>query len=126
MRWAALIGGAFRGELQGCEQAGKAGAEDDDARAARLHGPSQPGSRGKQETPVFRCRRGTPEVQSTIGDGEMPTEPALSAAQWLARQPDRSGQPQGAACRDQGVQLGELSFAVVTGRHRQFLRAPVA
>ena len=65
-------------------------------------------------------------VQSTIGGGQMSTEPALSAAQWLARDPDRSGQPQGAACRDQGVQLGELSFAVVTGRHRQFLRAPVA
>jgi len=73
MRWAALIGGAFRGELQGCEQAGKAGAEDDDARAARLHGPSQPGSRGKQETPVVRCWRGTPEAQGMIGGGMPPS-----------------------------------------------------
>ena len=44
-----------------------------------------------------------------IGGGEMSTEPLLYAAQWLARQPDRSGQPGGVACRDQGVQLGELS-----------------
>jgi hypothetical protein len=53
-------------------------------------------------------------------------EPALSIAPWLARGPERSWQPQGAAGRDQSVQLGELSFAVITGRHRWFLRASVA
>ena len=52
-----------RSGLLGCgggEQSGKASADHDDARPARLHGLSQPGSRGKLETPVVRCCRGPP------------------------------------------------------------------
>ena len=71
-------------------------------------------------------RAGQAQLSSRLGLTHDALEVTADFESWLARHLDRSGQPHGVACHDQGVQLGELSFTVVTGRHRQFLRAPAA